>query len=432
MKAYLSDAKTRKACKIYGMLETHARKKHYSFHTPGHKVGKWDITELSFSDNLAAPRGCIAEAEEDIARIVGARASFILTDGSTSGISAMLLAAKKSGVKTLAALLPLHKSVYNACALLDIKLLTNDMRADDQNAWDAKNGKLPSWLKKADALFLTSPDYYGHVPPLSKWKTLCAQAGIPLLIDGAHGGHLHEYKNVYAGTYADMWVDGVHKCLPAFTQGAVVSAKTEKFASLLSESVDVFRTTSPSYPIMASVEYAVKYPSNPALERDVRAWCQTTPRLEVHEDYTKLCALFGENAFSAQAYLESQGIFAEFCDGNRICFYLSPATKLKTFSLLKKQLKKTFTLFPYAEKASVQRTPAPVLFDENAPKEWVAIERAAGRVAAVNFGLFPPCTPLVCAGERITKEDIRTLQAADNVFGVWQNKVCVLQETQGE
>ena len=52
------------------MLSTHAKGKHVSFHTPGHKVGKWDITELFYSDNLSSPQGCIAEAEKDVAQIV--------------------------------------------------------------------------------------------------------------------------------------------------------------------------------------------------------------------------------------------------------------------------------------------------------------------------------------------------------------------------
>jgi riboflavin kinase/FMN adenylyltransferase len=64
---------------------------------PGHQTGQWDITELSFSDNLSAPRGCIAEAEADIATILGAYKSFILTDGSTSGVLSMLYAAKMLG-----------------------------------------------------------------------------------------------------------------------------------------------------------------------------------------------------------------------------------------------------------------------------------------------------------------------------------------------
>lgn len=409
------------------MLKTYARKKHLSFHTPGHKIGKWDITELSFSDNLSSPHGCIAEAERDIAQTVGAHTAFILTDGSTSGVLSILHAAKSLGVKTLAALLPLHKSVYNGCKLLDIKLIQIEKAELIPLTQEPQKCKLPSWLKKADGVFITSPTYYGNVPPLSALKTLCSRAEIPLLIDGAHGGHLHYTKNLYAGTYADMWVDGVHKSLPAFTQGAVVLAKTQRYANALYAAVDIFRTTSPSYPVMASVEYAVKYPKNDRLECQARAFAAALPRLQIHEDYTKLCAAFGENAFAAQAYLESKGLYAEFCDGKDICFYLSPATKLRHFKRLKRILYKAFEKFPLIEKNETQRIPAPLVLDENTATEWVALQEATGRIAAANCGLFPPCTPFIYAGEQITEEKIKLLQQADNVFGVWQNKISVIK-----
>ncbi|MBQ5929391.1 MAG: hypothetical protein IIX02_01225 [Clostridia bacterium] len=59
---FRGDKAVLKNCKIYQMLSSHAKGKHVSFHTPGHKVGKWDITELFYSDNLSSPQGCIAEA----------------------------------------------------------------------------------------------------------------------------------------------------------------------------------------------------------------------------------------------------------------------------------------------------------------------------------------------------------------------------------
>jgi arginine/lysine/ornithine decarboxylase len=107
-------------CKIYQMLLENAQKPHFSFHTPGHKVGAWDITELSFSDNLSCPRGCIAEAEQDIAKILGAEKSFILTDGSTAGVLSMLYTVKALGAHTVAVCENSHKSVFNGCAVLGL------------------------------------------------------------------------------------------------------------------------------------------------------------------------------------------------------------------------------------------------------------------------------------------------------------------------
>jgi len=193
--------------------------------------------------------------------------------------------------------------------------------------------------------------------------------------------------------------------------------------------VDVFRTTSPSYPIMASVEYAVKYPANEPLARMATEWEKTCDRLYFGGDWTKLCALFGENANTVHALLQRDGIFAEFCDGNVVNFYLSPATKKGDFLRLKKRLCVLFEKFPYER---VKDVPAPVLLQENGETEWIPLEKSIGQVCAENCGLFPPCTPLLRKGERITQEKVRLLQEADNVFGLQENKISVFTKQNEE
>ena len=86
MKNFSPDKRVLDNCKIYSMLHKYSKGRHLSFHTPGHKAGAWDITELSYSDNLSCPKGVIKEAEKDISEILGSAASFILTDGSTAGV----------------------------------------------------------------------------------------------------------------------------------------------------------------------------------------------------------------------------------------------------------------------------------------------------------------------------------------------------------
>lgn len=430
MKRFLTNEAVLAECKIYQMLKQNAEKGHLSFHTPGHKVGAWDITELSFSDNLSCPRGCIAEAERDIANILGASKSFILTDGSTSGILSMLHAAKTLGVKTVAFCEASHKSVFNGCALLGLTPLVYPC---------AERGKIPylptmyalneqfgEIFAQADALLFTSPDYCGNVAGLAAAREYCEKTGKLLLVDGAHGGHLHFDKKLHAGAYADMWVDGVHKNLPAFTQGAVVSARTEKTAGALGKAVDIFRTTSPSYPIMASVEYAVKYPRNEALEQRAIA-LQAMDRVYTNDDWTKVCVVFGNRAFEVEKRLESEGIYIEFCDGNVVTFYLSPATAEKEIVWLENRLPQLLEEYPLEEENNAQRNPAPCIFTQNAT-EWVALEQAQGRVCAGLCGLFPPCTPLFHIGEIIEKEKLERLQNASNVFGLQQGKILTFKK----
>ncbi len=419
--------KTLRNCHIYAMLKKSAKARHLSFHTPGHKRGKWDLTELSFTDNLSSPSGCIREAERDIARILGAEKSFILTDGSTSGVLSMLYAAKALGIKKIALPASAHKSVWNGCAALRLTPLPFVDREEQGIPLPPLVSTLQAVLSDADALLLTSPDYYGNIPDLAAIRRLCERTGKLLFIDGAHGGHLH-FDDRYAGKYADIWVDGVHKSLPALTQGAVLSARTESLAQALQKGVDIFRTTSPSYPIMASVEYAVKYPQNPLLEKEVRAYASGCLRAIVREDWTKLCILFGENAFPAHSALEKKGIYAEFCDGNVVEFYLSPATRIRDFKRLTRLLKKLLRNYPYIEKKSVQSNPAPLVCVENLPAEWVPLQQSGGRICASCCGLFPPCTPLLRAGEKITEEKIALLASATNVYGLTENKILVVKD----
>ncbi len=297
---------------------------HISFHTPGHKRAGADITELSYSDNLYAPRGVLARAEEDAAGILGAARSFFLTDGSTAGVFSMIFAVKAAGAKKIAAPVFSHPSVFHACEAMGMEIVSIGQRVRCGIAMQPQKEEIASALKEADALLLTSPDYYGFFAPMAAARELCDGEHKPLLLDGAHGSHLH-FCTEYGGKFADMWVDGVHKSLPAMTQGAVVSANG-KWAEHLLRGVRTFRTTSPSYPIMASVEYAVKYPRNEAIEEASEAFKRRHGCLK-NDDWSKIVVAFGEKSGAAQAALEAQGVFPEFNDGNYLMFYLSPCTK---------------------------------------------------------------------------------------------------------
>ena len=434
------DKRYTKNCRIYEMLA--AAPRHTSFHTPGHKEGKWDITELSFSDNLSQPTGVLKAAQEDIAHILGAASSFILTDGSTSGVLSALYA---SGVKKLILPVASHKSAYNGCKLFGITPVRyqTSYRGGIPVQPTAEEIKKSLIDSHADGVFITSPDYYGNVADLSAIKSVCCKYGALLLCDGAHGGHL-KGTPLYAGNYCDMWVDGVHKSLPAFTQGAVVSAKTSLLSERLGEAVDVFRTTSPNYLIMASVEYAVKYPAAPQIEKAANR-LKKELNAYPNEDWTKVLISYGENAARVNGFLESEGIYPEFCDGENIMFYLSPAcsvaslkrlkTTLQSLSELQKNIWKTggmpetnaekdaFKPVADGKRIKKENELVSVVCAENVA--WVDLESCAGRVCAKNAGLFPPCIPVAIEGEKIEAEQAEKLKKAKNTYGLKDGKIAV-------
>ena len=429
-------------CEIYKMLCAANKRRHLSFHTPGHKRKGFDVTELSFSDNLSAPTGCIRRAEEDIARILGAEKAFICTDGSTCGVLSILYAAREAGVKKVACPQLAHKSFFNGCKLLGLEAVEMPARYAGKIPLPPTEEDMRLALESADALFLTSPDYYGNIPALAAAKGLCEAGKKLLLIDGAHGGHLHFERTVYAGTYADLWVDGVHKSLPAYTQGAVVCAQKGRtdLANKLQEGLDIFRTTSPSYPIMASIEYAVKFPRARRLEEAVAKYVlKNSNRFYFGGDWTKLCFWVGDLAFSVKENLEKKGIYPEFCDGNVLLFYLSPAVKMRQFKRLQSALNKWIARLNALEivtpEKTVRQDPAPLVFekyDKNGGTEWVELNAVVGRVCAKACGLFPPCLPLLSIGEKISESKVKLLKRADGTFGLKDGKICVFAEATGQ
>ena len=101
----------------------------YPFHMPGHKRNtqfgitacEKDITEIDGFDNLHSPAGLIKEVEDRLSAIYKSEKSFMLINGSTVGILASIFAVAKENDTVLIAR-NCHKSVYNACYLLKLKI----------------------------------------------------------------------------------------------------------------------------------------------------------------------------------------------------------------------------------------------------------------------------------------------------------------------
>ena len=65
---------------------------------------------------------------------------------------------------------------------------------------------------------------------------------------------------------------------------------------------------------------------------------------------------------------------------------------------------------------------------ENKEKKWVELRKAEGLICAGDCGLFPPCTPLIRAGEKITGEKVDLLLRAANLYGIIDGKILVETE----
>lgn len=441
---------------IYSQLKKYARAEK-SFHVPGHKargdfkakfpIAQMDVTELSYSDNLFCPSGIIDGAQKDIAEILGAKKSYILTGGSSAGVLSMLSVAAKRGNKLIVPRNS-HQSVWNACKIFGIEPVIVQ-GASKHGVVTPPAPELIERLIENDVnisgMVVTHPDYYGNFAPLKKYSDILKKHKRLLFVDGAHGAHLafEPESKGYSGVYADIWVDGAHKSLPVLTQGAVISVNNLKLSESLDEALSIFRTTSPSYPVMASVEYGIKYLSNnkELIENAKRAVDVFKEKSELKfypsDDWTKLAIDFKPLDISPDEVakrLEKRGIYAELSDGRYLLFYVSPMVgaldlnKLGfalTMILRNKKLKGTFTEPPQIPEN--ERTYSFQYALKN-QRELIPLKRAAGRMCAVNAGVTPPCIPVVVAGELITDAAIKTLSAAKNTFGIKDGNVWVVKK----
>ncbi|MBQ9482117.1 MAG: aminotransferase class I/II-fold pyridoxal phosphate-dependent enzyme [Clostridia bacterium] len=433
------------------------------FHMPGHKGldefeeifngAKTDITELSFSGNLSSEKGLIADAEKQMAEVLGSFAAHIVTDGSSCAIFAMVYAASKRGSKLIIPRIS-HKSVYNALKLFKMEpVFLPCVEKDGMLIQDVSSlGRILNKEKKAAGVLLTSPDYYGNVPFLEIAADETRKKGKLLLIDGAHGGHLkYAAPHLYAGEFADAWVDGVHKTLPSLTQAAVLGVNDEDLDEDIAEGLSIFRTTSPSYPIMASAEFGVLFAEWVGAEGFRRVadladklidgaagrkykFVKTADRCKLLLD----CPASGLDAAALVKYLEKHGVYAEFSDGRYIVFMLSVCNVKEDFDMLRKALiAYRRTKFKKAENVGnrpfIGFEPTRVTtYTEavNAPYDLVLPVNAEGRTAADNFGFFPPCYPVITAGEAFTKELAEALVKADDSFGVKDGRLKVVRNGQ--
>ena len=112
----------------------------------------------------------------------------------------------------------------------------------------------------ACAVFLGDPSYVGATGDLAGHAATAHEAGVPLIVDAAWAAHLGFHPDlprhaIAAG--ADAMVTSAHKALPAYTQGALVLARTGRLdAARLDRAFEATHTTSPAGAIMASIDAA--------------------------------------------------------------------------------------------------------------------------------------------------------------------------------
>lgn len=274
-----------KLCKapLYEALTQYASSNQRSFHVPGHKNGiiytdilklttetdvfhsilQWDATEISGTDDLHHPEGSIQEAQQLAARCFGSEESHFLVGGSTVGNLALILTVCSHPGDIIIVQRNVHKSVLHGLMMAGANavFLTPEIDRASGLAVIPSIESIEAALKQyptSKAVLLSSPNYYGMGKDLSTIAEVCHRDQIPLLVDEAHGahyGHHYRFPTSALAAGADGVVQSTHKMLSAMTMSAMLHVQGDLIArSLLKQRLTMVQSSSPSYPLMASLD----------------------------------------------------------------------------------------------------------------------------------------------------------------------------------
>lgn len=111
------------------------------------------------------------------------------------------------------------------------------------------------------AVMIVSPTYDGVVSDIGKIAKIVHEAGCILIVDEAHGAHFgfHPYFPKSANLYgADLVINSLHKTLPALTQTALLHVNGERVnRRKVKRYLDMLQSSSPSYILMASIDACI-------------------------------------------------------------------------------------------------------------------------------------------------------------------------------
>lgn len=427
-------------------LDEYIRQDYARLHMPGHKGASispfgelmaYDVTEVEGTDSLFEDDGPLKELEEIFTRLYDTKGTVMSAGGSTLCIQAMLRMVTKKEGRILAGR-NIHAAAVNAMALLGLEpvWVYPNRKQEERLIGEISPDAIRSILEKEKqegtldslcAVYVTSPDYFGVMSDIQSIAQIAHEYGLPLLVDNAHGAHLHFLKEEYHPMQlgADLCCDSLHKTMPALTGAALLHTSDAKYCPQMKGAMTVFGSTSPNYLIMLSMDSTAAFLMQDGAERIQ----QTVTRCEElrqkarekgfvlpqHCDPMRLTLPLAGTGWDAQNFrklLRKHKIMEEYLSDSGCVLLFSPFNKEEDFkrteALLDEVLiqNQPFTAFPIVPSEKVMSLREAFL----SPKESVPVEKAEGRIAAQVKITCPPGIPLVMPGERLHKEIIKILK----------------------
>lgn len=407
-------------------------------HMPGHKgkkflgLEKLDITEINGADVLNNAGGIIKESQQNATKLFGSAATYYSAQGSTTVIKAMLalVLANCGPNPVVLAGRNAHKAFIYACALLNINV--SWLYGDSGNICECNITPeyLEDYLKNTktlpNAVYVTSPDYLGNMLNIQGLAQICKNYNIPLVVDNAHGAYLRFLKNTQhpINLGAAMCCDSAHKTLPVLTGGAYlhIAKGYEPYVASAEKYLALFSSTSPSYLVLQSLDFANKYLGG-EYKKQLQKCTQKVNNLKeflrqkgyklIGTEPLKITVNIAELGYTAAEFyskLKHSKIEPELCSDNTAVFMFTPQNNSLNYIKLKRffsnlEFKKPINNQPLGLNISQQKISirSAVL----GGSERVSALKAEGRILAAPTVSCPPAVPILISGELVTKQAIQ-------------------------
>ena len=262
----------------------------FFIYEPLKEMYKLDISETECQD----PQEALKVAQLRARAIYHTYSTTFLTNGSTSGIIAAVLSCTQVGDKVLIASNS-HPCHFNAVRLAGARALTYDLEIDKD--WrvplEVKPEVIDFYLSRYNikTVIITSPSYEGIISDIEEIKAVCEKHGAFLIVDEAHGAlyPFSELLPISAVNIADFTVQSLHKTAGGLNPTALLHCNCEVDVS---HALNMFMTTSPSYPLLASIEANINYLDSRAGRKEID---NLVIRLDRMREKCRGCEFFGDD-----------------------------------------------------------------------------------------------------------------------------------------
>ncbi|CAM3962027.1 aminotransferase class I/II-fold pyridoxal phosphate-dependent enzyme [Alkalicoccus chagannorensis] len=450
---------------LFDGLKAYAAENRLPFHIPGHKKGRGmdhafrsflgqqaldiDLINIEPLDDLHHPAGIIHEAQLTAADAFGADYTFFSVQGTSGAIMTMIMSVCSPGDKLI---VPrnVHKSIMSAVVFSGATPIFIHPDIDENLGIShgiTRQAAARAVKSHPDAkgLLVINPTYFGYAADLQGIVETAHEAGMPVLVDEAHGVHIHFHEQLPLSAMqagADLAATSVHKLGGSLTQSSILNVQgnlvsTKKVQAVMS----MLTTTSTSYILLASLDAARRHlavsgrdilDETIRLAEILRKEVSRIPGLYVpgsdilnstscyDYDVTKVTVSVKDlhiTGHEAEVFLRRNcRIEVELSDLYNVLFLITPGDSTESINLLIEALAELSRAYAASGTWKDNDTPVevpniPILSYSPrdafyADTETVPLSQAAGRISAEFIMIYPPGIPIFIPGEMIEQQNL--------------------------